>query len=114
MNRYCPGCFEKQRKIDELTEEIKSLKGKLRSLERKEQQGYFGSSTPSSQVPLKSNAPKENQRNRGGAKPGHRGYGRQRFDESGADRVVRVEPEGGDRCPRCGGPQTGLEQIGMK
>jgi transposase len=108
---YCQRCFEKQRKIDELMEEIKGLKGKLRYLERKEQEGYFGSSTPSSQVPLKTNARKENQRKRGGAKPGHRGHGRQTFDESGADRVVRVESEVGNRCPRCGGP---LEDKGTE
>ncbi len=111
MINYCPGCFEKQRKIDELTEEIKNLKGKLRYLERKEQEGYFGSSTSSSKVPLKTNARKENQSKRGGAKPGHRGHGRQTFDESGADRVVRVEPEVGDQCPRCGGP---LEDKGTE
>lgn len=103
MNHYCKGCFEKQCKIDELTEEVKRLKAKLNYLERKEQEGYFGSSTPSSQVPLKSNSLKENQGKRGGAKPGHRGHGRRSFDESGADRVIRVESEGGNRCPRCGG-----------
>ena len=107
MINYCPGCFEKQRKIDELTEEIKSLKSKLNYLERRGQEGYFGSSTPSSQVPIKTNGSKENQGKRGGAKPGHRGHGRQSFDESGADRVVRVESEVGDRCPQCGGPLEG-------
>jgi len=108
---YCPGCFEKQRKIDELTEEVKRLKSKLNYLERKGQEGYFGSSTPSSQVPVKANALKENQGKRGGAKPGHRGHGRQSFDESGADRVVGVESEVGDRCPRCGGS---LEDKGIE
>lgn len=103
MNPYCKGCFEKQCKIDELTEEVKRLKAKLNYLERKGQEGYFGSSTPSSQVPLKNNSLKENQDKRGGAKPGHRGHGRRTFDGSGADRMVRVESEVGDRCPRCGG-----------
>jgi len=102
VNNYCKGCFEKQCKIDELAEEVKRLKAKLNYLERKGQ-GYFGSSTPSSQVPLKGNTLRENQGKRGGAKPGHRGHGRQSFEESGADRVVRVESEVGDRCPRCGG-----------
>jgi len=108
---YCKGCFEKQRKIDELTEEVKRLKVKLNYLERKGQEGCFGSSTPSSQVPVKANASKENQGKRGGAKPGHRGHGRQSFDESEADRVVRVESEVGDQCPRCGGP---LEDKGTE
>ncbi len=112
MINFCRGCFEKQRKIDELEEEVKRLRAKLRYLERKGQEGYFGSSTPSSQVPLKENTPKENQGKRGGAKPGHRGHGRQSFDESEADRVVRVEWEVGDRCPRCGGllEDKGIEE----
>ena len=92
-------------------EEVKRLKAKLNYLEQKEREGYFGSSTPSSQVPLKANALKENQGKRGGAKPNHRGHGRQRFDESGADRVVPVELDVGDRCPRCGGP---LEDKGIE
>jgi hypothetical protein len=69
VNHYCKGCFEKQCKIDELTEEVKRLKAQLNYLERKGQEGYFGSSTPSSQVPLKNNSLKENQGKRGGAKP---------------------------------------------
>ncbi|HSB06591.1 MAG TPA: IS66 family transposase [Thermodesulfobacteriota bacterium] len=104
MIRYCPGCFEKQRKIDALTEEIQSLKAKLRYLERKEQEGYFGSSTPSSKVPFKANATKDNQNKRGGAKKGHPGHGRREFDESEADEVIALESEVGDRCPQCGGP----------
>jgi len=112
---FCPGCFEKQRQIDALTEEVKRLKARLNYLERKEKEGYFGSSTPSSQVPIKSNAPRENQGKRGGARPGHRGHGRQRFDESGADRIIRVESEVGNRCPRCGGPleDKGIESHGV-
>jgi len=108
---FCPGCFEKQRKIDALTEEVKRLKARLNYLERKEKEGYFGSSTPSSKVPIKTNAPRESQGKRGGARPGHRGHGRQRFDESGADRIIRVESEVGNRCPRCGGP---LEDKGIE
>lgn len=103
MINYCPGCFEKQRKIDALTEEIKQLKAKLRYLERKEQEGYFGSSTPSSKIPFKANTNPENERRQGGAKKGHGGHGRQGFDESEADRVVVLESEVGDRCPQCGG-----------
>ena len=111
MRTYCEGCFEKQRKIDALIEEIKQLKAKLRYLERKEQQGYFGSSTPSSKVPFKTNAPPENQQKRGGAKKGHAGHGRQGFDESQAARVVQLQSEVGDQCPQCGGP---LEHRGTE
>ncbi len=111
MRSYCEGCFEKQRKIDALTEEIKQLKAKLRYRERKEQEGYFGSSTPSSKVPVKANATPEDQRRHGGAKKGHRGHGRQGFDESRADHIVSLESEVGDRCPQCGGP---LEHRGTE
>ncbi len=104
MRRYCEQCFQKQLKIEALTDEIKRLKAKLKYLERKEQQGYFGSSTPSSKVPFKANAAAENRHKRGGAKQGHVGHGRPGFDESEADRVVSLESEVGDRCPQCGGP----------
>jgi len=103
VRSYCEGCFEKQRQIDALTEEIQSLKAKLRYLERKEQEGYFGSSTPSSKVPVKANATKDNQNKRGGAKKGHPGHGRREFDESEADEVIALESDVGDRCPQCGG-----------
>lgn len=111
MRSYCEGCFQKQLQIDALTEEIKQLKAKLRYLERKEQEGYFGSSTPSSKVPLKANTPAENHRKQGGAKKGHPGHGRQGFDESQADHIVQLESEVGDRCPQCGGP---LEHRGTE
>ena len=111
MINFCPRCFEKQCKIDQLEDELKRLKAKLNYLERSGQQGYFGSSTPSSQVPVKPNTLQENQQKRGGAKPGHRGHGRQSFDESGSDRVIRMESGVGDRCPRCGGP---LEDKGTE
>lgn len=111
MRTYCEGCFEKQRKIDALTEENKQLKTKLKYLERKEQEGYFGSSTPSSKVPFKANAPAENHRKQGGAKKGHPGHGRQGFDESEADHIVQLESEVGDRCPQCGDP---LEHRGTE
>jgi hypothetical protein len=31
---FCPGCFEKQRRIDQLEEEVRRLKQKLRYRER--------------------------------------------------------------------------------
>jgi len=107
----CEGCLNKQRKIDELTEENQRLKAKLGYLKRKEQQGYFGSSTPSSKVPVKANATEDNQGKRGGAKPGHRGHGRNAFAEADAQRVVAVQSPLGDHCPECGGP---LENKGTR
>jgi len=49
---YCKRCLAKQQKINELEEEITSLKSKLRYQERTAKEGFFGSSTPSSRVPV--------------------------------------------------------------
>ena len=76
MVNNCEGCLEKQRKIDQLLEELQRLKAKLRYQERKDKEGFFGSSTPSSQLPLKTNTNQENRNRKGGARPGHKGHGR--------------------------------------
>lgn len=97
----CPLCLEKQREIDRLKEEIVLLKQRLSYRERKENEGFFGSSTPSSQVPVKANTDKAKKPR--GAKIGHRGFGREAFEASEADRVERVEAVVGEVCPLCGG-----------
>jgi transposase len=106
---YCKQCLEKQRKIDELQEEIVRLKAKLRYQERTAEEGFFGSSTPSSKVPIKANRHGEEPRPHGGGKVGHPGHGRQRIDAEQADRVERIAV--GDVCPDCGGP---LEAKGSR
>jgi transposase len=102
MRRYCPGCFEKQLKIDQLLEENRLLKEKLRYQERKAAEGFFGSSTPSAKIPVKPD--RKAQRKPKGAKRGHKGAGRKGFEASEADQVVEMAPEGGRRCPDCGKP----------
>lgn len=87
---YCKGCLSKQQKINELEEEITSLKSKLRYQERTAKEGFFGSSTPSSRVPVKPNSPTGDKRNRGGAKPGHKGHGRSSIREQDADKVEKI------------------------
>ena len=94
---YCKGCLFKQQKINELEEEICSLKSKLRYQERTAKEGFFGSSTPSSKLPIKPNSQKEHQRNRGGGKPGHKGHGRTSISEEDADKVKKVHI--GNTCP---------------
>jgi transposase len=37
----CPVCLHKQRRIDELEEDIKNLRAKLRYQERQSQEGFF-------------------------------------------------------------------------
>jgi transposase len=101
--------LKKQQEIDRLREENARLKGRLRYQERTAQEGVFGSSTPSSKIPVKPNAPEEPASRFGGAKPGHVGHGRHSVVPEDADRVERVlAPE---HCPECG---RRLETKGTK
>jgi hypothetical protein len=49
----CPLCLDKQRRIDELEDEVKSLRAVLGREQRKMEDGFLGSSTPSSKRPFK-------------------------------------------------------------
>ncbi len=69
---YCKECLSKQQKINNLEEEITTLKSKLRYQERTAKEGFFGSSTSSAKIPVKPNRQKEHQRNRGGGKAGRK------------------------------------------
>jgi len=106
---YCKQCLDKQQQINELEEEIASLKAKLRYQERTAKEGFFGSSTPSSRLPVKANSSKEQQRNRGGAKVGHKGHGRASICEEDADKVETIGL--GNICPDCG---SALEDKGSR
>src|SRR5919197_2547755 len=96
----CESCFEKQLVIDRLTQEVETLKGEIKRLKRKSVEGFFSSSTPSSKIPVKENSKQEDKKNQGGAKLGHKGYGRHSHSEEEAEevRVVKVEATS---CPRC-------------
>jgi transposase len=96
----CPVCLHKQRRIDELEEEVKNLRAKLRHQERKDEDGFFGSSTPSSKQPIKPNSGQKEKKPRG-ARPGHKGVGRSSHDDETTDRTVDVPPES-ETCPDCG------------
>jgi transposase-like protein len=87
----CEGCLEKQREIDCLKEENQRLKQKLNLNQRKSKEGFFGSSTPSSQIPVKPNSLAENQAKKGGGQLGHKGVGRQIFSASEADENRKAE-----------------------
>lgn len=106
---YCKQCLAKPQKINELEEEIISLKSKLHYQERTAKEGFFGSSTPSSKIPVKPNSPTGDKRNRGGAKPGHKGHGRSSIREQDADKVEKINI--GNTCPDCG---SILEDKGTK
>jgi transposase len=105
LGGYCQGCLEKQREIDRLKEDNRRLRDRLRYQERiAREQGPFGSSTPSSKIPLKANTElslQDRQARRGGARPGHVGHGRKTAEHSEADEVVTLEAA--ERtCPQCG------------
>jgi transposase len=98
----CSECLKKQEQIYRLREEVQKLKADLRIQERQISEGYFGSSTPSSKKPVKKNSVKSSeQKNRGGAKVGHKGNGRRSVSVDQADRVEEVKVE--CRCPQCHG-----------
>jgi transposase len=98
---YCPGCLDKQRQINDLQEEVRGLRAKLRYQERTAKEGPFGSSTPSSKLPVKPSALPERQARKGGGQPGHAGNGRKAVPAGAADKVVDVPAP--ERCPHCGG-----------
>jgi hypothetical protein len=106
----CCLCLDKQRKIDELENEIDRLKRALGRIKQNEKEGFFGSSTPSSQLPVKANVQEGEKRPKGG-RLGHNGWGRKSHDGLEADRVVEVEAES-DLCPECGRQlqKKGIEQ----
>ena len=97
----CQSCWEKQRTIDRLQQEIQSLREKVHRLERKAEPGPFGSSTPSAKIPVKANTAEERRSKPGGAQPGHAGHGRRAVEDTIAERIetIAVEPA----CPYCGG-----------
>ncbi len=103
MINSCPECLNKQRQIDALLEENQRLKQKLRYQERKNQEGFFGSSTPSAKIPLKPDRKNKEERKPKGARPGHIGSGRPAPDLVQAEQGVIVGSIG-DVCPQCGGP----------
>jgi transposase len=99
---YGKACLEKDLKIAELQETITGLKAQLRYRERKEEEGAFGLSTPSSKTFFKENASEEKTIKKGGATPGHKGHGRKSVTEEAADLVF--DKDAGDVCPECGTP----------
>jgi len=105
----CAVCLDKQRRIDELEDEVKRLRVKLRYEERRTADGFFGSSTPSSKKPVKPNGSEKKKKPRG-AKLGHKGFGRTSHEEGEADRSVEIGPQT-ETCPDCGTP---LEKKGWE
>lgn len=102
----CSQCVKLQEEVKRLRERISSLEAQLRYQQRKIDEGYFGSSTPSSKRPFKANTKAE--RNNGGGRVGHRGHGRTNIDEREADEVIVVDTE--HVCPDCHVALESLDQ----
>ncbi len=96
----CAACFDKQREIDRLREEVTRLKGLLRYREGQAQALPFASSTASSKIPIKASTAVAETKKRGGGQVGHIGYGRSKVEVAHAARVVSVPIA--DECPQCG------------
>lgn len=105
----CEPCLEKQRPIDQLLEENARLKAQLHYRDKKQNEGLFGSSTPSAQRPVKPNTDSDKQSKRGGRLKGHPGNGRKGFAPDQAARVVDVGLDAA--CPDCGHP---MEDKGIR
>jgi len=101
MGNYCEACFKKQRTIDKLQEEVRRLKEQLKYRKDNAAEGFFGPSTPSSQIPVKANTDKKKNRRKKGAKTGHAGKGRTSCPPEEAAEVIELEPV--KRCPQCEG-----------
>ena len=97
---YCRDCLLKQQEIDRLRREIQGLKDRLRYQERTAKEAPFGSSTPSAKLPVKPNSLEDNQKKKGGAKPGHAGRGRSCPSPEQVTRTERVHAP--QTCPQCG------------
>ncbi|HMK37449.1 MAG TPA: transposase [Desulfomonilaceae bacterium] len=108
----CPLCLEKQREIDSLKEENRSLRAALCREQRKMEDGAFGSSTPSSKIPIKPNSKEKEKKPRGactGRLESAEGGGRKSHNAESADRIIEVQSDM-DLCPECGGE---LEKKGI-
>lgn len=79
---------------------LERLKQQPRYRQRQAAEGFFGSATPSSELPLKANTPEEKRYHSGGLKSGHSGHGRQSIPPEQADRVEDISVA--SSCPECG------------
>lgn len=102
----CKNCFEKQLRIDNLEQENIRLKSQLSAAKKKQNDGPFGSSTPSSKKNFKTNAKPDDVKKMGGAKVGHKGHGR-KISNVDREEILNLDPN----CPDCGEPLTKKKSV---
>lgn len=95
--------------IDRLLDEIARLKSKLHYQERKAKEGLFGSSTPSSKIPIKESSAEEKRQRKGGAKKGHKGHGRKCMEGKQTDITETIQAP--SVCPKCKKPLLELKDT---
>ena len=106
----CRDCFEKDIQIYDLTQKIERLQKIIQSLKIKQKSGAFGSSTPSSKIPIKENTKNSKSNKNGGGEKGHKGHGRKKISEETAD-IVEYLHYDEDLCPIC---NSELEKKGYQ
>jgi transposase len=93
----CKSCFELRNKNIELQQEITRLKAVIASPEKTLKKDT--THAPSSRVDFKANSKEESKAKRGGAKLGHKGFGRTSSDISTADDVTTLPMQ--ENCEEC-------------
>ncbi|MGH7450412.1 MAG: hypothetical protein ACRENG_03640 [bacterium] len=101
----CSQCVKLPEEVKRLRERINALEAQLRYQQRKIDEGYFGSSTPSSKRPFKVGAKAAH--HNGGAPQGHQGHGRAAISAQEADAVLPIDTE--HICPDCQVPLVSLD-----
>jgi len=99
----CKQCFERDRTIEKLRDELARAKQKIVGLEKARDKvtakDVEGAHTPSAQKRFKKNASIEAQVKMGGAKPGHVGAGREKIHPHEAEETPRLPLP--SSCPEC-------------
>ena len=92
----------KDRRIAALEAEVAALKAaQCGSPTNPADVRIFGSSTPSSLIPIKENSAEEARRRKGGQPEGHKGHGRKAVADEDVDEAVELERPA--TCSLCGG-----------
>lgn len=95
---YCYGCYEKQIKIDKLTEELSSVKSRLTALEKKS--AWIENPHVPSSKEVFPEPQKNKEKKKAGALKGHAGKTRKPIDYNEIDRIQTIAMP--DKCPDCG------------
>jgi len=106
----CQECIKKAELIKELQAKLEIAKQQIADLERRSQVGFFGSSTPSSKIPVKASS--KGASKSGGARLHHPGHGRKCIQHTEQTKEAGIPisvPE--EYCPDC---QRELHKHGSK